>query len=312
MAQESLFFSDDFWRTIEGLDSLQGEVSLANLLEDLRVSPRLFTEARSFLKEFDYEIKLKEKEGQTFVSLPKKEFMGKKNLGLWEYFSLKMHSPQGFDGCEGSKQREKAKLLTIFTTLEGHRREEIVIENHNPISKGKLETVDEALLQKNSLFISLHDGKKKEVFPYHMIFIEGKLTLVGEDCTDRCLVAHEIDEIARVVSVSRKGYKPHFSVGEIKDFVSALHEMSGKEARLVLKLSTAEKFDLSPRHHFLGNPYVTTNGEGDMIWAATVEVSHELFDWLYSIRWAIKDFMDPQSVQEEFLNYCKEREKRVA
>ena len=80
MAQESLFFNDDFWRTIEGLDGLQGEVNLASLLDELRVSPRQFGEVQSFLKEFDYELKLKQKEQQTFVSLPKKEYLGKKNL----------------------------------------------------------------------------------------------------------------------------------------------------------------------------------------------------------------------------------------
>ena len=312
MAQESLFFSDDFWRTIEGLDSLQGEVSLASLLDELRVSSRQFGEVQSFLKEFDYELKLKQKDQQTFVSLPKKEYLGKKNLGLWEYFSLKVHAPQGLQNAEGTKHREKSKLLTIFTTLESHRRERSAPDHLHLFSKGKMETVDQALSQKHSLFLCLRDGKKKEVFPYHLIFVEGKLNLVGEDCADRCLVAHELEEVVRVESVSRKGFKPHFSVVEIKDFISALHEMSGREARIVLKLSSAEKFDLSPRHHFLGNPYVTTNGEGDLIWAATVEVSSEFFDWLYSIRWAIKDFMDPQSVQEEFLNYCKERERKVA
>lgn len=312
MSRESLFFNDDFWRTIERLDGLQGEVSLLNLLDELKINDRLFQEVRNLLKEFDYDLKLAEKEGQTFISLPKKEFSGKKNIGLCEYFSLKMHSPQGLADSGSPEHRERAKLLTIFTTLESHRRDKVLPERSHLVFKGKIETVDQALLEKNSLFLTLCDGKKQEVFPYHLIYIDGELNLVGEDCTDRRLIAYEFDDIARVVSVSRRGYKPHFSSIEIKDFISALHEMSGREARLVLKLFASEKFDLSPRHHFLGNPYITTNGEGDMIWAATVEVSHELFDWLYSIRWAIKDFIEPQGVQEEFLNYCKEREKRVA
>lgn len=160
MAVESLFFDDHFWRTVEGLDGLQGEVSLAKLLEDLRITERLFHEVHSFLKDFDYELKLKQKGGETFVALPKKEFEGRKNLGLWEYFSLQMHHPIGLKNAEGTKLREKTKLLTIFTTLESHRREKSLPEEHNPISQGKMESVEDALSSKNSLFVSLRDGKK--------------------------------------------------------------------------------------------------------------------------------------------------------
>ena len=82
----------------------------------------------------------------------------------------------------------------------------------------------------------------------------------------------------------------------------AIRSITGNEERLVLRISSPEKVNLKPQYHFLGSPYVTTNTEGEFIWAASVEVSSELFRWLDSIKDEI-EILDPQEVKEEFENF---------
>jgi len=311
MAKESHFFCENFWKTIEAIDALREEVKLVNLLGKLKIKKSFFKEVQILLDDFGYELKLRQSEGEIYLS-PPKEIFEQRNLGLFEYLHLQTGALQDLDQFTNENEKRNAKFLMILSTLEKRRRDESLFEHDNPNIKNKVEIVDEALLKNNILSLNLRNGKKKEILPSHLIYVEGVLNLVGEDCKKHCLVSYEIDELAQVSNVCRKNYTSHFSEGEIKEFISALRKMSEKEVRLILKLSPQEKFDLSPSHHFLGNPYITTNGDGELIWAATVEVTNELFDWLYSIRLAIKEFIDPKNVAEEFLNYCKWREKRVA
>tara|TARA_Y100000748_G_C15098034_1_gene333226 strand:- start:47 stop:298 length:252 start_codon:yes stop_codon:yes gene_type:complete len=74
-----------------------------------------------------------------------------------------------------------------------------------------------------------------------------------------------------------------------------------------MKVSAPEKVNLNPDFHFLGNPFVTTNTEGEFIWAASVEVSNELYKWLATIYSEI-DIIDPSSVKEELEHFMEQKE----
>jgi len=105
-------------------------------------------------------------------------------------------------------------------------------------------------------------------------------------------------------------YKPHYGPVEINQFISMVRSLSGKEERLVLKIISPGQVELSPKYHFLGNPYVTLNYQGAMIWAATVEKGPELFNWLYSIRSSI-EILDPSDLASEFSDYCRRNEENT-
>ena len=90
--------------------------------------------------------------------------------------------------------------------------------------------------------------------------------------------------------------------------IVAIRAVSGREERLVLKINQEVPVDLNPSYQFLGHPYMTANADGDFIWAASVEVSSELYDWLISLGDSV-EILDPQGLKSEFEKYKEIRLK---
>ena len=56
---------------------------------------------------------------------------------------------------------------------------------------------------------------------------------------------------------------------------------------------------------------MVTNAEGEHIWAASVEPSDEIFQWVYELG-ADVEILDPSAFKKEFLNYCEAKLKKLA
>ena len=119
---------------------------------------------------------------------------------------------------------------------------------------------------------------------------------------DKILLYFGLEDIDSVTEF-QIDYTPNLSQIEVNEFICNLRVISGKEERLILKVYSQYEADLMPGHHFLGNPFVTTNGEGDMIWAATIEMCDDVFKWLYSMK-DRAEVLDPGHVRLEFSQYC--------
>ena len=52
----------------------------------------------------------------------------------------------------------------------------------------------------------------------------------------------------------------------------------------------------------MGTPYRTSNMNGDIIWAASVEISEPLMEWLYQVKNNV-EILDPAFLKEKFKEY---------
>ncbi len=174
----------------------------------------------------------------------------------------------------------------------------------------KIHLIEECLLDQSTLLIETPTKKVMTLIPCKIAFLEGELSLVAEETHDHGLLALPLSEIVNIKKAD-KIKSSRASSHEIAEFISALREMSDNETRLVLKIKDPQNNKLLPDYHFLGKPYLVTNPDGDLIWAAWVEPSDELFDWLYEMRHKV-EILEPGELVLDFAAFCEEKERKIA
>ncbi len=165
--------------------------------------------------------------------------------------------------------------------------------------------IEESFAKGQFVVLNFFDRRKIHFYIHQLLFLEGELCLIGEDATSRHLIHYPISEIQDVKIELEEVYTPHYGDIEVSDFLKAIRAVNENEVRLVLKFSNDTE-EINPRYHYLGNPYVTSNWNGEKIWAATVEESDYLYQWLLDVNENV-EIMDPESVKRGLLNYCKRK-----
>ena len=172
--------------------------------------------------------------------------------------------------------------------------------------------VEESFAKGRTVNIELFSRAKHSLYIHHMLFIDGSLCIIGEDIHSGKLENWELSAIQDIKIELQSSHRPRYGEVEVTDYLKAHRAIGDSEVRLVLKFSRTMQ-SVEPRFHFLGNPFVTTNWNGDKIWAATVEVSDYLYQWLLSVHEHV-EIMDPESVKRGLYEYCQrqvEEEKKV-
>ncbi|MCR9204439.1 MAG: WYL domain-containing protein [Halobacteriovoraceae bacterium] len=321
MSLHSKVLDDHFWKILSTLDSLNQDVSLNEICHHLggSVKEEEILEVLTFLRKFEFPIKVHKKEGVNWLTFTGKKPKISMELSLSEWISLQAHFPL----LDGYKGREIYNTLaTRFKRLEARypqsdlfrvlEEEQELGKIQGLISKDKetiLTEITQASIECQLVVVKTSEESSVEVFPHKVVYLDGILSLIGEDVNDRCLICVDFDSIISCHSITDHSYKPNFVNAEIEDFIMAIRSVTGNEERLVLRVSAPEKVNLKPQFHFLGSPYVTTNTEGEFIWAASVEVSDELFRWLESIKDDV-EILDPQELREEFESFLTKNQTK--
>lgn len=321
MSLHSKVLDDHFWKILSTLDSLNQDVSVNEICHHLggSVKEEEILEVLTFLRKFEFPIKVHKKEGVNWISFTGKKPKISMELSLSEWISLQAHFPL-LDGYKGKEiyntlatrfKRVEARYpqCDLFKVLE---EEQEMGKIQGLISKDKetiLAEITKASLENHIVIVKSVEGNSGEAYPHKVVYLDGVLSLIGEDVNDRCLICIDFDSIESCHAIADHSYKPNFVTAEIEDFIMAIRSVTGNEERLVLRVSAPEKVNLKPQFHFLGSPYVTTNTEGEFIWAASVEVSDELFKWLESIKDDV-EILDPQEVKEEFESYLTQNSQK--
>ena len=308
MIENSPIFDDGFWQILLYLEEIENRKEVRHILNDLQIEERALIEVLTFLGHFDTGISL-EMEGHTPVIIKDENRSIEFKLSFCEWMALQAHFPL----LDKFKDKNFCKTLT---------QKLAVIEDQNPGSSffeameswnmlksaksscpGKesefVEEIEKAFHAKLLLELKMNNGNYVELYPHRMVYFEGQLNLIGEETGDRCLIFFPIKEVEKIESKINSDYAPNFSRLEIHDFISAIRTVSGNEERLVLKISDPDDLNLEKAHHFITNPYVTSNSQGEIIWAANVESCENLFEWLYEIENFI-EILDPSGLKEDF------------
>lgn len=173
----------------------------------------------------------------------------------------------------------------------------------------KVGVIEECLLDQSTVLVEANH-KVMNIIPCKIAFLEGELSLVGEETHDHGLISLPLSEMVNIKK-SDKIKSARASSHEISEFITALREMTETETRLVLKIKDPQNYKIIPDYHFLGKPYLVTNAEGDLIWAAWVEPCDELFDWLYEMKNKV-EILEPGELVLDFAAYCEDKERKIA
>jgi hypothetical protein len=163
--------------------------------------------------------------------------------------------------------------------------------------------LEKSLDKKGVFLLAGKNGKVIHVYPHRLAYIDGRLNLIAEVCSLRGLNSFNVSEIAQFKKTRRK-YEPNFTKKAVDHFMAQIRAVNGNEVRLVLKVVSGSNISLLPQYHYFRRPYVAANSQGDLIWGGWVEISPELFKWLYEIRSKI-NILDPESVRKAFQRYCQ-------
>lgn len=308
---------DQFWNILATLDSLNQDVSLQELSHHFgnKIKDDQILDAVNFLRKFNFPLKAKKKNGNIWLCFEGKKPKVSMELSLTQWIALQAHFPllSEYEGKEIN-----STLLMQLGRVEGRhpdfdlfkvlKNEENIRNYAGPVGvqrEHSLDQVNRAIYNNSLLSIKTKTKTQIEIFPHKIVFLDNELSLIGEDTNDRCLLCISYDSIVSVMVNDEHDYKTNFANQEIEDFIMALRSINGNEERLVLRISSPEKVNLKPDYHFLGNPYVTTNTDGEFIWAASVEVTEELFKWMASIKDDII-ILDPQDIKDDFQKYLLE------
>ena len=159
------------------------------------------------------------------------------------------------------------------------------------------------IIKSRPIHLHFKDNKNCDMFPHRVVFLDGILSVVGEDIHNKILKFYPMSEITDACEVTF-AYQANLTQMEVSEFINDLRLINGRQERLILKFHSMAQVDVLPEFHYLHNPYITSNAEGDMIWAATVEMCDDIFLWLYKMRDHI-EILDPGFIRKEFAQYCE-------
>ncbi|MCF8059680.1 MAG: WYL domain-containing protein [Bacteriovoracaceae bacterium] len=319
MAANAKLLDNEFWKILSTLDSLNQDVSLVELCHHFgaKIKEEDVLEVLTFMRKFDFPLKAQKRDGNTWLCFTGKKPRVSMELSLAEWLAFQAHFPllDSYEGKEiyntlATRMKRVEARHPEFDLYKVMEEEEEMNKLHHLIPKDQeqnLNEINEAILNSELLILKTGEKSKVEVFPHKVVFLDGVLSLIAEDTNDRCMVCLEFQTIESSILVTGHRYKANFVGQEIDDFIMAIRSITGNEERLVMRISAPEKVNLKPQFHFLGSPYVTTNTEGEFIWAASVEVSEELFKWIESIKDEV-EILDPQEVKDEFEAFLSQKQ----
>ena len=315
---KELASNDNFWDILYFLDSQKDEILIDAIKSECQCSEEDVYKTIQFLQLFQHKFQFRFSEKGLIIVPPKNNAIFiEMNLPEWFAFQsclsrLSETRPTRYSKILVNKFFN-IKMPSSNINLFDHSNKRNTLEHPfgtDSIFIHKINSLKNAISNENLVSIVLNNNETLEFYPHKILFLEKKCSCIGEELPDKNLIAISIHEIEVIQTLESISYTPNFSYPEIDDFINALRAVSGNEVRLILKIHNPDKVNISPDYHFFGSPYLATNPEGDLIWAASVEVSDDFFDWLYTIKDEV-EIVENSKLQNEFNDYQKRRQKHL-
>ncbi len=309
MSPHQLLLENSFWKFLVSVEELKDRKEIVLLCSSLSINEEQLKAYCDFLIKFEINILLDE----YFVYPLKDHCRVKVEFSLSEWMALEANMAASQDKSDPAYF--KLIIENKFKTLQKALGRPSIFQTDSMISRrGEFnrflnfkKRIDFHICHKKLMKLSFANANECEIFPHRQVYLDGILCVVGESIQDKALCYFSVEDISEVED-STCHYEPNLSQIEINEFIGHLRLVNGKEERLVLKIYSQEEADLMPQHHYLGNPFVTSNTEGDMIWAATIEMCDDVFQWLYQMNDRV-EILDPGHLRKEFAHYCELRKE---
>lgn len=305
MSQSSQEFNNSFWKFLVSVEELNEKRPLVEFCENLSINEATFLEFVLRVKKLNLTIKFDDDFIYPYSALESVKI----ELTPVEWMSLQhviTQADQSLDDYAFKTISMKMSDLQMNLKKYTLNKKEVTKKAKVANSEALINRLESAVMFRSNVKLHFKDNTNIHVYPHRLVFIEGVLCFVGESLSDHTLSYYELENIDSIDAIAENS-TPLFSPFEINNFISNLRLVNGKEERLVFKIHGNEQLNLLPAHHHLGNPYVTTNGEGEMIWAASVEMCDDVYQWLYSMKEYV-EILDPGHIRKEFAQYCALKE----
>lgn len=303
----------DFWKLLKSLEELDNPTSLASFADAHAVAPTIVRQVVGFLQKLNHPLQIDSRHPGQDILIPPANTAGIQiEMSLSEWLALQMMFP-----VIGTQESTPYYALVadkledtevhypeydLYRLLEEEEVREGILGRLGEQAVELVKKIEESLHRGLVLDLIYHKNRTCSIYPHKLVYLEGELNLIGEDVVDRCLVALPVVDVHNVRFDVTKNYRVNFSSLEVDDFILAMRVVSGNEDRLVLKLKANSDVDLNPPYHFLGNPYITTNSQGDVIWAASVEVCDDFYAWLHGLGDRV-EILDPPHVADGYKSW---------
>ena len=309
-----------FWNFMSLLEEADGPLALESVCEELKINDVELSYFLTFLEKLNFQVEVKLSEGEKLIIPPAQSARIAFDFSLKDWLAFQAHFPYLEEASERPFHEVFVEKMIavegnhseydLFRALAEEGEEAAIlqgeIKSYEQQNPELLPSLYRATNDKRALNVQLSDERTIEFYPHKIVYLDGGLSVIGEDTRDRSLVTFYVESIVDLELDEESLYKPNFSPHEVCDFIAAIRAVSGIEERLVLKIVGAPDLNLKPAFLHLGNPYVANNAEGEKIWAASVETSPELYEWLYQIRTHIQ-ILDPAYMAHEFEDYCHQK-----
>ncbi len=303
MSDSYLLNENSFWKFLVSLEELKEKKELILFCSSLAIDEDLLDEYCEFITRFKVSVM---KDDQYIYPLVEQSKI-KMEFSLSEWLALQATLPKEyreshdfyFQQIVQDKMMMAQRAFAQFSLYKKPMEHSIAHSTFENLKK----KIDYDIICRKSMKVQFLADKECSIFPHRLVFLDGILCVVGENIADKTLVYFGVEDIFDVENLDTQ-YEPNLSQIEVNEFIGHLRLINGKEERLVLKIYSQDQSDLLPEHHFLGNPFVTASTEGDMIWAATIEMCDDIFFWLYKMRDRV-EVLDPGHIRKEFSHYCE-------
>lgn len=325
MFKKSLLEREVFWNLLSSLLDQTDKRSLESLQNEFELSSGELNAYFNFLSELNIEYTLSEMSNKKYFQLLDHPKNIKIELSLVEWLAFQAHFPKIAELTDAPFHKIlKEKLLALeyeysdydlfspITTLENiiiQYQEENLLGKAQIHSSKILEFIEESLVDEKGLVVKTEHHSIK-LLPYKVVYFDGGLNVIGQGALDSCLLRIPLADIKSVIEIDDEVEKVYSQI-EVDDFVSSLRAMSENQVRLVLKIHSCQKFSLNFNKMFLEKPCLFTNPQGDYIWAATLEPSEEIYEWLCELGTSV-EILDPINFKKDFITYCENKLKKIA
>ena len=316
MLTKSLLFNNNFWEIIALIARSDNQENLERVFKEVPLSHKELDQIFEFIQSFDFDIRIKRNGTSHIIQIPCQKEKLQFILSFSDWLSLQYH----FINSEPEAEQYFKKFVTNkieeiklkfpgynFFNFPDHKKPGSDFpELRNMLGESFVESLEACIFDGLSLTANFRNGQSIDLYPKRVLFIEDNLSLVGEDIHDKCLTYFSLRDLKSFQTLKDKKYKSNFTNLEINDFISQIRMMNGKEVRLILRVIPGEEVELNPPFHLMGNPCLITNFQGQKIYAATVEITDEFFNWYHENSQTL-EIIEPIKIQEAYQDFLSRK-----
>ena len=295
-------------KLLKNLLEVTTHVEVETWCKEHKLTSAEFEEVLNLFGSLRLNFELFKKGEKTYLRPPGPDSLVNISFSEWLGLELGTQAKSGYkvslyDQLESDADESGPSLLDGYT--EATEASEPTISEREEIIK----TTEEAIHNKHTIKLSYGD-KDEELNPRKIIYLDGDISIVGENIKDGHLQNVHLTQIESI-EVEAMAYECIYTLLEVDEFINSIRSMNENAVRLVLKIYSRDNFSLNFNHMYFDNPCLFSNSNGDFIWAATLEPSQEVYEWLCELGPAV-EILDPSDFKRDFISYCENKLKKLA